>query len=208
MKKFLVEIVCGYMLKVVKSGTNIIKYENEFNSIKHGNYYEFLGHIKAPLPQIVVYSTSEIKEIDFVSLNLCGPALVKFFEMCRSEYGKIYDNDISDDTFGKLVLFELCIKMHAKNHNIPTAGKIDSKKIDMPYIINELCKIKNISTDENQYLLKGNAFLNRVKHNESIRNKSIRNKSKYYNWKVGNENFLKAYETLKTHDLILAADNF
>jgi len=43
-----IEPTVGYMLKVIKSGQTITKYNDEFKAIRHGNYFDFLNLLKAP----------------------------------------------------------------------------------------------------------------------------------------------------------------
>jgi hypothetical protein len=44
-RPLIIEVVIGYMLKVWKSQKKITKYKNEFNAIRHGDYFEFINLI-------------------------------------------------------------------------------------------------------------------------------------------------------------------
>lgn len=57
----LIGTAIGYMLKVIKSQRPITKFKDEFNSIKHGNFYDFIKSIKEPIPEMVVYSKGVIE---------------------------------------------------------------------------------------------------------------------------------------------------
>jgi len=107
MIKLFIKPAVAYMLKVLKSGKQITSYKNEFNAIRHGDYYEFINLIKEPIPFMAVWqngkeSIEEViqkDDIDFVGLLKAEPSIKMFYDLCKKDYGNINDTDLSDDDF-------------------------------------------------------------------------------------------------------------
>ncbi len=187
MEKLIIQVTCGYMLKAIKFDIDISKFKREFSAIRHGNYYEFIELIKSPIPTVVVYSTKEAKEIDFVGLIQSGPSLLSFYKSCLSEYGELLDDDVSDDIYERLVLFEIGIRMHASNASLTSKGE---NLID---VINKLCDFKKLSTIEREQLQKGRRFLNMIKHF----------KNQFPSWEVGIHEFNLAFRVLEKYKFLV-----
>ena len=166
MQALIIDIVVGYMIKVLKSGTPIVAFRNEFAAIRHGNYYDFINFVGEPIPFMITYNNGVIQEeiearkddIDFQGLLKAGPSLKKFYIDCKKMYGEIKDIELTDETYRKLVHFEIMLRMHANNHKLLT-GK--EKLIN---VISKLAAFKNFTNKEIELLQKGRDFLNKVKH--------------------------------------------
>lgn len=168
MSKLIVAESIAYMLKILKSNKKITKYKDEFASIRHGNYYEFINKIRVYLPEnsIVIsdrngFNTNvypQKDEVDFILIIKAGDALKTFYKNCFTIYGQISDVDISDEIYYKLALYELNLRIHANNNQLLN-GK---EKISV--VIDKICKLKGFSQIEKDILNKGNKFLNMVKH--------------------------------------------
>ena len=149
-----IEPTVGYMVKVIKSGQTIIKYNDEFKAIRHGNYFNFLNLVKGPIPFMVSYTNGVIRteeypqkeDCDFAGLLKIEPSLVIFYKKCFAEYGLITDTYISDDEFGKVVLFELSLRMHSNNNTLLNERKHLIKVID------KLNRFKSFSTSDTDKL--------------------------------------------------------
>ena len=191
----MIEVVVGYMLKVMKSNRPIIKHREAFNKIRHGDYDNFIKVVNGTIPPIVIYKNGVIKnsytsqqvDFDFAGLICSGPSLVKFHNDCLTEYGLIKDEDIADDIFEKIVLFELSIRMHANN------SKLLNYKDVLEVAINKLSEFKGLNNEDTKQLHNGRIFLNGVK----------RNKSKFPSWSEGIIEFQMAYEILVTNKLTI-----
>lgn len=204
MENLIIEPVVGYMLKVLKNGVDIIKFKDEFSAIRHGNYDDFLDLVKGEKPQMVVWqdgviynqdNVSQKTHCDFVALVLAGPSLQKFFNNCTKEYGDKYLNsndDISNETYGKVVLFELGLRMHANNNNL-----LENRE-KLISVIDKLCNFKNISQVNKCKIQKGRQFINDIKHNND---KDY--KRKFSNWESGIEAFEQAYSLLEQYKLTI-----
>jgi hypothetical protein len=187
-RPLIIEVVIGYMLKVWKAKKEIIKYKSEFNAIRHGDYFEFVNLIKEPFESFVSYKNGVVsleteshkEDCDFEGLLKSGNSMMKFYKACHQEYGFIIDNDIDDKIFYDVALFEISIRMHAKNNNLI------SEREDLKTIIPKLCKHNNISESEIILIDKGRIFLNMIKHF----------KSQFPTWDNGIENFKLANQTL------------
>jgi len=168
-EKLIVEVVVGYMLKVLKNGIPINKFKIEFACIRHGNYDEFIGLIGEEKPFMIVgdIKTGEIRSenltqkntCDFGGLLMAGPSLKKFYVECKKEFGNVIDNDISDDIFESLVHFELTLRMHGNNNNLL------NEKEELISVIEKVGKFKSLTINEINDLHEGRKFLNMVKHN-------------------------------------------
>jgi hypothetical protein len=195
MEKLIVQVVVGYMLKVMKSGKPIIKHLEAFKKIRHGDFDNFIKIIDEPIPPIAInyngviknsYSSQE-EDSDFAGLICSGPSLIKFYEECLTEYGNIEDEYITDEVFEKMVLFELSIRMHANN------SKLLSKWDVLKVAINKLSELKKLTNEEKVLLHKGRTFINCVKHN----------KLTFPSWSEGNIIFIEACNVLVNHQLTI-----
>lgn len=192
-RPLVIEVVIGYMLKVWKSQKEIIKYKSEFNAIRHGDYFEFINLIKEPFEPFVSYKNGVIsletesnkEDCDFEGLMKSGNSMLKFYKGCLQEYGLIKDDDISDNIYYEVALFEISIRMHAKNNNLIT------EREDLITILPKLCKHNNISESEIILIDKGRIFLNMIKHY----------KSQYPTWDDGIENFKLANQILIKYEI-------
>lgn len=195
MEKTIIEVVVGNMLKVMKSGRPIIKHSEAFKKIRHGDYDNFIKIINGHIPPIVIYNngiiknsyTSQEENFDFAGLICSGPSLIKFHIDCLCEYGLIKDENIADDIFEKIVLFELSIRMHANN------SKLLNMRDVLEVAINKLSEFKGLNNNDTKQLHNGRIFLNGVK----------RNKTKFPSWKEGIIEFQKAYEILVNNKLTI-----
>jgi hypothetical protein len=194
-KTLIIEPTVGFMLKVMKSGTVIRKFKREFASIRHGNYFEFVKLIKGKVPQVVVYRAGTISveksmtsnDCDFVGLLKASPSLEVFHKNCLSFYGPVVDADISDEIYGKLVLFEIALRMHANNNLL-----IDERE-DLEVVIDKVGKFKSLSQSEIDSLHLGRRFLNMIKHNSS----------QFPSWGDGITAFQSAFQILEMHRLMV-----
>lgn len=185
----------GYMLKVLKNGRQIKKYNDEFKAIRHGDYYQFLKMIDGPRPVMVKYEAGNIRvdnearedDCDFLGLLNSGQSLRIFFQKCCSEYGQISDSDISDGIYGKCVLFELSLRMHSNNN------KLINKREDLVDVIDKLSKFIQLSTEDTQKIHNGRRFLNMIKHN----------KQQFPSWSEGIKAFEIAYQVLLNNHLTI-----
>ena len=172
----------------MKAKLPLTKFRNEFVSIRHGNYYDFINLVKGVIPFIVEYKDGRITtgnsiqkdDCDFGSLLKAGPSLLLFYENCKKIYGNINDEDINDEIYGKVVLFEIGLRMHANNN------KLLDEKEDLVNVIKKLCKFKDFSEIEISNLHKGRIFLNMIKHN----------KNQFPSWSSGIIAFEDAYEVV------------
>lgn len=191
----MIEVVVGNMLKVMKSGRPIIKHSEAFKKIRHGDYDNFIKIINGAIPPIVIYNngviknsyTSQEEDFDFAGLICSGPSLIKFHKDCINEYGIIKDENIADDIFEKMVLFELSIRMHANN------SKLLNIKDVLEVAINKLSEFKRLNKEDTKQLHNGRIFINGVK----------RNATKFPSWNEGIIEFQKAYEILVTNKLTI-----
>ena len=190
--KLIIENVVGYMLKVTKLALPITKYKNEFDAIRHGNYYDFCNLVDGlNIIDIVHYvdgkintnPSIQIEDCDFVRLFKSGPSLEVFNKKCQLEYGKIVDNDVSDDIYEKAALFEIALRMHANNK------KIIKKRDKLIVVIDNLGKHYNLSQPEIDKLHQGRRFINMIKHF----------KNQFPTWSDGIIAFNEAFEILKKY---------
>ena len=70
---------------------------------------------------------------------MAGPSLNKFYEKCIKEYGVIVDDDISDEIYFQIALYEITIRVHS--NNFQTLGREDTFEI----IISNLGTYFNLS---------------------------------------------------------------
>ena len=192
-RPLIIEVVIGYMLKVWKSQKKITKYKNEFNAIRHGDYFEFNKLIEQPFTPFVsnrngvVSIETEINknDCDFFGLLKSHNSMMKFYTECNKEYGIIIDSDIDDALYFDVALFEISIRMHARNHNLLT------EREDLQPLIRKLCEYKNIPEADAKLIDNGRVFLNMIKHN----------KNQFHSWKVGIENFKRANQMLIKYEI-------
>lgn len=197
MKRSFVELSIGYMLKVLKSRQDTSQFKKEFDAIRHGNYYDFINLIGENINFNVGYNgnTGEITtdvspkkdEPDFVGLAKAGTSCKVFLEKCVKVYGEWHDNDISDRTYLNLALFEIALRMHAKNNNLL------NERETLENVIEKVCAFKGISDDEKSKLHGSRVLINMVKHF----------KNQYPSWSEGLIAFNEGFEVLKTHNLLI-----
>jgi hypothetical protein len=184
----IIGLVNGYMLKVWKAKKEITKYKSEFNAIRHGNYFEFINLIKEPISFLVINKSGvvstdtkpNIGDCDFVGLIKSEKSMRKFLEECLKEYGDFNDNEIDDNLFYEVALFEISIRMHANNYNLIT------EREGLITVIPKLCKHYNIPESDIILVDKGRVFLNMIKHY----------KNQFPTWEDGIKNFILANQTL------------
>ncbi len=195
MEPLIIQKTVAYMLKAMKLKLNTQKFHIEFASIRHGNYFDFINSIQAPIPTVVVYNSGNIKvnniiekgEIDFVGLIKSGPSLIDFLRKCIAEYGELIDHDITDEMFEKTVLFEIGLRMHANNNNLIIEREL------LINVIKKVSEFKKMSEIETQKLDNGRHFLNMIKHN----------KNQFPDWQSGVFAFEEAYEIIEKYKLTI-----
>jgi hypothetical protein len=194
-EKYIIGIVLGYVLKIMKARKKETKFNKEFASIRHGNYPKFINLVNGDIPEMVVSNRGEIElnpkpkaeNIDFLGLLMAGPSMKDFYEKCVSEYGVIIDNEISNELYYQIGLFEITIRIHANNH----------KKIEENHtfenIINDLGQSLSFSVNEIDTLQKGKKLLNAIKHGMK----------KNYSWSEGITDFKKARNVMTERQIVL-----
>jgi len=124
-------------------------------------------------------------DCDFAGLLKAGPSLIIFYKKCFAEYGLIIDSDISDEVFGKVVLFELSLRMHSNNNTLL------NEREQLVSVIDKLSKFKNLSMSDTDKLHLGRKFLNMIKHP----------KNQFPSWSQGLKVFEIAYQVLVVNKL-------
>jgi len=193
--RLIAQVVIGYMYKVLKNNIDTSKFKEEFASIRHGDYSNFLNLIGDEIDYVassingVINTDTKIREddVDFGRLFKSGESLKSFYKLCLKEYGKILDSDIPDNIFEQLGLFELSLRMH-RNNNLPRKGRIT-----LETVINELKEIKKLSNEETEILHKGRKFLNNVKRPNKMK----------VDWKDGIKEFTSAYTLIQSKKLTI-----
>ncbi len=193
--KLIVQVVVGYMYKVMKNGMVFSNYSAEFAAIRHGDYKDFLDRIGKPIDSLVSYSDGIIytntnitdNDIDFGALLKAGASLKVFYKKCIKEFGRFEDPDLSNETFEKLCLFELSLRMHRNNK----LKKENHRRLEL--IINDIAILYNLSDGEKSLLHAGRKFLNAVKRPEKLK----------MSWIEGTEILNKAYALLQHHKLTI-----
>lgn len=184
MERLIIQVAVGYMLKVMKSTKNVDFKKKEFAAIRHGNYDQFLSLVNGPIPEMVVYNAGVIKtknisqkeDFDFAALIKAGPSLLIFHKNCITHYGNFKDSEIDDNTFEKIALFEIGLRMHANNKSLLT----EMEKLES--VIDKIGLAFNMTDEEIKQLHLGRLFLNMIKHK----------KMKFETWESGIKAFLSA----------------
>ncbi len=193
--KLIVQIVVGYMYKVMKNGMDFSNFNDEFAAIRHGDYRDFLEKIGKPIDFIVSYADGKIDtdtdiredEIDFGALIKAGESLKVFYKKCIQEFGKFDDPDLSEKTFEKLCLFELSLRMH-RNNNLQRENR---RRLEL--IIDDIANLNKLSDEEKSILHEARKFLNAVKRPEK----------KKLSWLDGTAILDKAYALLQSRHLTI-----
>jgi hypothetical protein len=191
----IIEATVGYMLKVLKSRKTITHFKDEFGHIRHGNYLDFLNLVQGPIPEMVTYYAGQVTndntprktDCDFGLLIKTGPSLRIFYNNCFKVYGQVTDNDIPDEIYFKIVLFEIGLRMHANNDGLL------GERENLIDVINKLCSHKNIPQTDIDDLQKGRVFINMIKHF----------KNQFPTWSDGISAFKKAFEILEKHQFTI-----
>jgi hypothetical protein len=165
-----IEVVVGYMLKVMRAKVDHSAHEEEFKAIRHGRYDDFVELIGGDKPFVVVYNSGDIKtsnisqdkDGDFAGLLNSGPSLKRFYEECIKTYGKVVDGQIPDLVYYHMVMYEIGLRMHARN-----AGLLD-KWAELKPVIDALVNLKHLEENEKTILHAGRKFVNKVKHGKKI----------------------------------------
>lgn len=194
MERLIISVTVGYMLKVLKANKKIITFRDEFAAIRHGDYMEFINLVKGEIPFLVVYNGGVItsgelppnsEDIDFELLLKSGPSLKSFYTKCRSIYGEIIDNEVSNELFELAALFEINLRMHANN------SKLLNSREKLYKVIDKLGDFKSMAKTDIQKVHGGRHFLNMIKHNNS----------QFSSWEQGQVALNSAYEVLNTYEL-------
>ncbi|WP_213522845.1 hypothetical protein [Nonlabens sp.] len=101
-EKYIIGIVLGYVLKIMKARKKETKFNKEFASIRHGNYPKFINLVNGDIPEMVVSNRGKIEvnpkpkaeNIDFLGLIMAGPSMKDFYEKCVSEYGRVFIDNV------------------------------------------------------------------------------------------------------------------
>lgn len=195
-EELIISVVVGYMLKLLKNNINIKSHMEEFTSIRHSNYDEFIQLVNGDKPDMVMWDNGIIRSDNFNQGNTCdfgmliqsGPSLMKFYNDVKFIYGEVKDMDISDHIYKKLAIFEISLRVHANNNNL-----IGNKET-IENVINKLSAFKNLSTDEIEKLHNGRLFTNYVKHKKS---------KKFPSYQDGINHFNDAYNVLINNQLTI-----
>lgn len=165
-----IEVVVGYMLKIMRAKVDHSAHEEQFKAIRHGRYDDFVDLIGADKPFMVVYNSGDIKtsnisqdeDGDFAGLLNSGPSLKRFYEECIDTYGKVVDSQIPDIVYYHMVMYEIGLRMHARN-----TGLLD-KWAELKPVIDALVNFKQLEENEKAILHAGRKFVNKVKHGKKI----------------------------------------
>lgn len=169
MDRYIIAVVVGYMLKVLKSGKEISEYKKEFNAIRHGDFIRFINLVKGPIPFMVTYNEGVITSgnippqednIAFELLLKSGPSLKIFYANCLLVYGSINDPDVTDEMYEMLAIFEISLRIHASNNKLITVNDL------LVTVIDKLGAFKSMPLIDIDKIHLGRRFLNMVKHNK------------------------------------------
>lgn len=194
-EKYSIGTVVGYVLKIIKTGKKVTKFKKEFTFLKHGNYPKFIKSMNGNVPEIVMGTLEQIEvnpkpkaeNIDFVGLFMAGPSLKDFYQKCFDEYGEFIDNEISDDLYYEIGMFEITIRIHANIYK-----KIEENH-SLEQIINDLGEHLGLTANEKNTLQKARKLLNAIKHG----------KKKNYSWFEGTNDFKKALKIMDQRQIVL-----
>ncbi|MCM4169818.1 hypothetical protein KCTC52924_03598 [Arenibacter antarcticus] len=194
-EKYIIGIAVGYVLKIMKAHKTEAKFRKEFASIRHGNYPKFINLVNGDIPEMGLYRQGEVEvnpkpkteNIDFVGLFMAGPSMKVFYEKCVTEYGDFGDNEISNELYYQIGLFEITVRIHANNHN-----KIEENHAFEDIIFNLGQNLK-FTVDEINTLQKGRKLLNVIKHGMK----------KNYSWSEGINDFKKAQILMDEKQIVL-----
>ncbi len=187
-QKLIIQVVIGYMYKVLKNNLDTSDFKNEFAAIRHGDYFDFIKLIGKQIDFIVVYNSGLINndvnikkdDIDYVGLIKSGESLIEFYKKCYLKFGDINDTDLPDLYFEKAIKFELGLRMHLNNKRLKKERKT------LENVINELSILKRLTDLETEKLHKGRKFLNFIKRPEKLKS----------DWKTVSSDFDNAYSIL------------
>ncbi len=192
-----VEFAIAYMLKVVKAGKDTSQFKDEFAAIRHGNYFDFVNLVGKHIEFIVTYNgnTGEISndvepnktDVDFGLLIKSAESCKDFLLRCKKVYGGWTDNDITDETFLNLALFEIAIRMHSNN------AKLHKEREKLVNVINLLVAHKGFNELEKERLHKARRFLNMVKGH----------KNPYSSWQEGLTAFYEGFSVIQHHKILI-----
>lgn len=160
------QVVIGNVLKILKKRGKEQEFKQEFEAIRHGDYFEFVNLIKGEIPFVIVYQVGEVTthnemrdtDFDYLALVKSGPSLLKFHKQVKAIYGDIVDNDLPDSAFEFMAYFEIAIRMHAKNNNLYTG------RLKLIHVIDRLCDHMGLEEKERQIMHANRDFLNEIKH--------------------------------------------
>ncbi len=193
--KLLIEVIIGYMYKVLKNKLDTSCFKNEFAAIRYGDYFDFNISKTKQIDYIVVYNmgvidkTTNIKrdDSDYIGLVKSSESLKEFYKKCYSKFGEITDSDLQDVYFEKATIFELSLRMNLNNKR-----KVKDR-ITLETVINEISIIENLNNLEIEILHKGRRFLNYLKRPEKLKS----------NWAIVSSEFENAFSLLKEKKLTI-----
>ena len=193
--KLIIQVVIGYMYKVLKNQLDTSDFRSEFSAIRHGDYYDFINSIGKEIDFIVVYNKGQIEketsvkedDIDYVGLVKSGESLREFYKKCYSKFGEINDSDLSGIYFEKAALYELSLRMHLNNK------RLTKKRITLENVINGISELKKLTDPETETLHKGRKFLNFIKRPEKLKS----------DWNTVSSDFDEAYSLLVNKKLTI-----
>jgi hypothetical protein len=194
-ERYIVGIVVGYVLKIMKASKNETKFKKEFASIRHGNYPKFIDLVNGDIPEMVLYNHEGVQvnpkpkteNVDYIGLLMAGPSMKKFYEKCVTHYGVFIDNEISNELYYQIALFEITIRIHSNNHK---KIKEDDTLENIIFSLGQSLKLSEIETNS---LQEGRKLLNIIKHGMK----------KKYSWSKGISDFKKAQIVMSEKQIVL-----
>jgi hypothetical protein len=192
-----IEVAVGYLLKVLKNGFDTSPFKDEFDAIRHGDYEAIMNLVDCEKPVMVVYHQGVIRlgennasyDFEFEGLLKAGPALLKLYAACQQYYGYVEDNDLEDCVFQRCALFEIALRMHARNRNLLPNDSYTS----LVDVINLLGSALGMEEAEIQSLHDGRKFINEIKHP----------KNDNFPWHTEVAKFEKALRILKDYNIVV-----
>lgn len=195
MDRLVIGVAVGYMLKVLKAKKDTSPFKAQFDAIRHGDYIEFINLMGGKIPFMAVrredgrvlsgHIPPSEDDIDFELILKAAPSLKDFYYSCFKTYGNILDRDLTDEEFERLAIFEINLRVHAKNLNLI------SRKDLLEEVVNKLASHKKILHGELEKIHLGRRYLNMVKHN----------KMKFSSWEDGKLAFEQAVTVLRRYNL-------